>query len=120
MKQIPLLICLLTSLTTYAQVIVGTVNINEKPEIKVCEIIGEGKLFSSTVTISLEYGQERKEKNDAIVMDPATNKPRRFVSMTDAINFMENNGWSYRDALLIGGGNGSIYHFFFKRKEATE
>ncbi|GHB81444.1 hypothetical protein [Persicitalea jodogahamensis] len=101
-----------------AQVIMGDVNINDMPEVKICRLVATVKLFSSEVTAIIDYGQEIKQGGkSALLLDAATGKRREFKSLVDAINYMEANGWEFIDSFATTVSNQNLYHYHFRRKE---
>lgn len=118
MKKLVLTLFLLSPSNAFCQIIVGETNINELKNVRVCQMVGSTKLLSSDIEISIDYGQERGKNYDGYILDPSTNKKRKFNSMVEAINFMESNGWTFINALaLASGSNGNVYHFYFRKKE---
>ena len=85
-----------------------------------CELVGTGKLFSTKVTVAIDFGQERKLFSDNRYKDPETGKPYVFNSMIDALNFMGKNRWELVQAYIITEGSGSttqnVYHFLLKKQ----
>lgn len=98
-----------------AQVFVEGTNINELP-ITYCEIVGTAKLISKKVTVSIDYGQERKFFSNNQRVTDTTGKDVVFNSMMDAINFMYNNGWEFVTAYAITMNNSNVYHHLLKKK----
>jgi len=97
MKQIPLLICLLASFTTCAQLIVGDLNVNLLNEVKICEVIVKDKVMSKDIDVTFEYGQSRKAARYIIGLKK--NKNKEFETISEVLNYMENNGWSYVNSI---------------------
>ncbi|RPD41548.1 hypothetical protein [Chitinophaga barathri] len=108
MKKIIFFSLLLLSASTYAQ---------EKVE-KYCELIATAKMFSTKVTIEIDFGQEKKffEFKDARIKDDL-GKAKNFNSVVDALNYMGSLGWKFVDAYpLTEGGGSKVLHFFFKKE----
>lgn len=122
MKNLLLLACLFLSNLAYSQVIVEGVNINEKEDVKICQIVASGKFFSNKVTITIDYGQFVKwgSAKGTKVRD-ANGKMTTFNSVMGAVNYMENNGWQYLDAYTVSiptgmGGSQNVYHYTFAKR----
>lgn len=102
------------------QVIVEGININEVEDIRICELLATGKLFSRKVVITIDYGQNIifGAKGSRIMNEDG--KMRTFNSVMHAINFMEANGWEYIDALAITIGKTHVYHYYFRKRPKEE
>lgn len=117
-----LLLLLVCSNELRAQVVVEGVNINEIETVKLCQVVARGKLFSNKVTITIDYGQEIKwaSEQGTQVLDN-NGKRKKFNSVIDALNYMENNGWTYLDANVItinsGFGDQNVYHYYFRKNK---
>lgn len=105
-----------------AQVVVEGININELENVQLCQVVARGKLFSNKVTITIDYGQEIKwasEKGSQVLEKEGRRK--KFNSVIAALNYMENNGWSYLDANVIsidtGLGTQNVYHYYFRKNK---
>lgn len=105
-----------------AQVVVEGVNINNIENVQLCQVVARGKLFSNKVTITIDYGQEIKwaSEKGSQVLDKE-GKKKKFNSVIAALNYMENNGWTYLDANVIsmdtGLGIQNVYHYYFKKNK---
>lgn len=115
-------LCLFLSFQLFSQVIVEGVNINELENVTVCQIIATGRLFSSKITIDIDYGQKTKFGKKGSSVKGQNGKSRKFNSTIEAINYMESNGWIYIDALSITvdsglGGKQNVYHYYFRKSE---
>ncbi len=122
MKKLMLLITLsflFYSFQAEAQVIVNGVNINEIEEVKICRVVARSVGFSNKVTITIDYGQDIKWAN---VRGTRVTRPdgtiEVFNSLIGALNYMENNGWEYRDMnFMVSEREMNTYQYYFKRKE---
>ena len=110
MRQILFFPVLFISLSTNAQVDTSKVE-------QYCELVAQGRLFSSKVTIDINFGEERKFfGGDTRLKDELTGKVKKFNSVTDALNYMGLQGWSLVNAFPISEGSGpKVYHFYFKK-----
>lgn len=78
-----------------------------------CLIVGQAKLFSTDITVYIDYGQERDFWKRHKLEDEAGNA-RTFNSMVDALNFMSSKGWHFVDAYSITIGQQNVYHWLLK------
>lgn len=97
-----------------------TVNDIPLKDIKVdyIQIVGTSKMFSSKLTINLDFGQRDKLFNakDTQLRDE-DGKLLDFNSMIDALNFFSMNGYEFADAYAITISNKNVYHFLLKKKK---
>jgi hypothetical protein len=115
MKSILILALLFIPKFANAQVYVKGVNLNDKKEVRICEIlILENAVVNSNIYVSIDYGQERREFNDRLT--DASGEKLKFGSIVAAVNHMENNGWSMIDHSITQKGRGWIYRYYFRRK----
>ena len=73
----------------------------QNPKFVYCEIVGQVKLFSRKVTITVDFGEKLSAWADNRMKDEA-GKPLVFNSMIDALNFMGKRGWQFSQAYTIG------------------
>lgn len=83
-----------------------------------CQIVGTAKpfTFNTQLTISIDYGQERKFWKDERLRDE-NGKVQSFNSMIDALNYMGNQGWEFAQAYTVTMGNTNVYHYLLKREK---
>lgn len=115
-----LLLCVtfvIVSFTTKAQ------TVNDIPikdiDVEYIQIVGTSKLFSTKVTIQIDFGQNTKfisSGKETIVKDEA-GKAVEFNSMIDALNFMSVNGYDFVNAYVITVQNQNVYHYLLKKKK---
>ncbi len=79
------------------------------------EMIAAEKIFSTKVTITIDYGQEKSLWKDNRIK-AEDGRAATFNSVIDAMNYMNGLGWDFINAFPVSNGNGSVYHFFFKRR----
>ena len=83
-----------------------------------CELLGTPKFMSTKVTISVDFGQERKFFGDNRMVDENGNV-QVFNSMVDAMNYMGSLGWEFEQAYVVtvGGGAGAsnVYHWLLSK-----
>lgn len=81
-----------------------------------CEVVATGRLFSSKVTIDIDYGEERSIWKDNRLKDD-NGKLKKFNSVIDAINYLGKDGWKLVNAFPVSSGNGPmVYHYVFKKE----
>ena len=102
-----------------AQVIVDGVNINELEEVQVVQLVALGNLFSRKILITIDYGQFIKwGSNRGSVVTDRKGDIKKFNSNMDAINYLENNGWTLIDVNSTGNPNSTpVTSYFFRRQE---
>src|SRR5829696_7070497 len=72
-----------------------------------CELVSQGRLFSTKVTIDVNFGEERKLfAGDTRMRDEISGKVKKFNSLTDALNYMGLQGWSLINAFPLSTGSG--------------
>lgn len=100
---------------SFSQVMVGDVNINDR-KINVIEVLVEGRFQSESVTVSVDYGQGGKNKNQQII-NPTSSKEMKFNSSADLINYLENNSWKHYDTQIITKGSNVMFYYYFRKQE---
>jgi len=80
-----------------------------------CQIVGQGRLLSNRVDISIDYGQKAGIFTDKRLRDE-DGKVIVFNSMVDAMNFMGADGWEFVQAYVITTGNANVYHWLLKKR----
>lgn len=108
-KFLLLCLCLITYTFANAQ--------TEEEKFIYAEIVGTGKLFSSKVTVNIDYGQSTSfwnpNKNSRLLDE--NGKPITFNSMVDAMNFMGMDGWEFLQAYVVTVQNQNVYHWLLKK-----
>jgi hypothetical protein len=108
MKKLFFILLLFISLQSFAQ---DTSKVEQY-----CRLVATGKLFSTKVTIDVDFGEERRFWSDKRLRDETSGRLKKFNSITDALNYMGSQGWSLVNAFPQSVGNNSeIYHFYFKK-----
>jgi len=80
-----------------------------------CLVVGQSKVFSRKVTVTVDYGEKTGMFKDTRLRDEQTGKVAKFNSMVDALNYMSEKGWNFVNAYAITTGNQNVYHFLLKR-----
>jgi hypothetical protein len=79
-----------------------------------CLIVGTTQLFSTKVTITIDYGQERSFWDENRMTDE-NGDVIKFNSLVDALTFMNGLGWEFVSAYPMISGQGTCYHYLMKR-----
>ncbi len=121
MKKLKLLLVfsLLSFCTTFAQLIVDGVNVNEQAHVNVLRMSVAQKFMSGKVNIFINYGQSSKgiAKLGSVIRGE-DGKPRTFDSAIAAWNYIESKGWEYLDSYYESFGSGTgVHHYHFRRKK---
>lgn len=81
-----------------------------------CELLGQSKIFSSKITVTIDFGQNQWQNNKLV---NENGKALSFNSMIDAMNFMGKLGWEFEHAYVVTVGNGSsaqnVYHWLLSK-----
>lgn len=77
-----------------------------------CELVGTGKLFSTKVTVTVDFGQENKGNQHLV---DKNGKSINFNSMVDAMNYMGQLGWKFEQAYVVTSGQQNIYHWLLSK-----
>jgi hypothetical protein len=118
MKKI-ILSCLLvlTSITLKAQ------TVNDTPikdiDVDYVLIVGTAQLFSTKVTVQIDFGQRTKffSFGKEMIIKDEEGKPLDFNSMIDALNFMSKNGFEFVNSYIVIVNNQNVYNYLLKNKK---
>lgn len=115
MKKLLISIALLISIKSYSLTLQDSSKVKRTEEY--AELIATQKLFSTKVTITVDYGEVKNLWKDNRVKDD-NGKVTSFNTVVDAMNYMNSLGWEFVNAFPVstGSGGGMVYHFYFKRK----
>jgi len=125
MKLIPVLLLTLFTLSrTFAQVVVGTVDINKEDQIGTVEVLVTERFSSKSVNVYVDYGQRtnfraeniESKTSDYIIVDPETKKEKVFASTAALLNFMEANHWEHYNSLAVREGGSPAFYYYFRKK----
>ena len=113
-KLIALSLCIFSfSGSVFSQsVFVNETDIN-KLDIKYCELRVGQPLNPTKVKIFVDYGQSFSIKRQNI-MTP-DKKVVKFNSPMHALNFMDQNGWSYVEQVAVQTGETTTYKYLMKK-----
>lgn len=88
-------------------------------DVEYVQIVGTSKLFSTKLTIQIDFGQRTKffsSGKETIVKDEE-GKAVDFNSMIDALNFMSRNGFEFVNAYAITISNQNVYHYLLRNRK---
>lgn len=96
-----LFVTLFVSLPSFAQVLVGAVDINQADSVEVIEVLIDRRTLGKGVDVYVDYGQQDNitatslgYKNHALrIMDVDTKMRKVFISTAAVLNFFEKNNW---------------------------
>ena len=112
-KLISLSLCIFSfSGSVFSQVFVNETDIN-KLDIKYCELRVGQPLNPTKVKIFVDYGQAFSIKRQNI-MTP-DKKVVKFNSPMHALNFMDQNGWSYEEQVAVQTGETTTYKYLMRK-----
>jgi len=80
------------------------------------ELMGESRFMSNNVTISVDYGQERKYFKNQIIKDEIGHVVI-FNGMIAGMNFFTKYGYEFKQAYVVTVGNQNVYHWLLERKK---
>lgn len=82
-----------------------------------CELVGQMKILTGKVSVSVDFGQQSYFKDNRLVDDKG--EVMTFNSMVDAMNYMATLGWEFEQAYVvtIGSGTGAsnVYHWLLSK-----
>jgi len=107
-------------LLAFAMVCLCMVAKAQESEYVYCQIVGTGKMFSTKVSVQIDFGQATsfwKGGAEKVLRDE-TGKRVDFNSMVDALNFMGAKGWEFVQAYAITVNQQNVYHFLMKMSKA--
>ena len=116
MKKILLLAALFISVNVMAQ--------NDTTETMIeqyARLEATARLFSTKVTIAIDFGDERSLWSDNRLRDAETGKLTKFNTIVDALNYMGEQGWTLVNAFPVNANtpnSSPVYHYYFKKKYA--
>lgn len=106
---------LAVSSTAFSQLNVDGVEIGSL-DIKFVEIVAAAKFMSQKVTVQVDYGQKYK-MGQLQKIKGIDGKNKVFMSVVDALNYMDKNGWDFVTNYVVTEQNQNVYHYLFKKKE---
>lgn len=114
----------LLSSFSYAQVVVGDVDINAADSVNVIEVFIDRRMSRKSVDVYVDFGQKDNSNALTIVGNsdnlmitlPGTKKKMVFKSTAAVINFLENNNWEHYNNLSVDTGNFAGFYYYFRKK----
>lgn len=97
----------------------GNANVQDEYQTVFCQIVATQKLFSTKVSIAVDYGESRKFFQDNRLRDE-TGKVQTFNSVVDALNYMGTDGWSLAQAYVVTISNQNVYHYLMTKMIKNE
>lgn len=87
-------------------------------DVRYIQIVGTSKLFSSKVSIQIDFGQSTKFFSSGKDTQIKNNKGKKvkFNSMIDALNFMSKHGYKFTQAYAFAVGNQNVYHYLMEKE----
>jgi hypothetical protein len=79
-----------------------------------CQIIARPRLFSSRVTIDMDFGGEKRFWKDTRLKSKQ-GQIKKFNTIVDAMNFMTKEGWTFVNAYPVKTYGLEIFHLAFKK-----
>ena len=116
MKKVSLLVMvvlMLFSTLSFSQS-VNDVNVKDFNS-EFIELVGTSKFMSNKVTISVDYGQERKFFKSQVIKDN-NGIIVVFYGMIDAMNFFSKYGYDFKQAYTVSMGNNLVYHWLLEKR----
>jgi hypothetical protein len=83
-----------------------------------CMVVATSNLLGTKVSISVDKGQEVKLFRNTGAVKDDEGKLKKFNTVVDALNYMNEDGWEFVDAYSVTVGQQNVYHYMMKR--ATE
>jgi hypothetical protein len=81
-------------------------------------VVATSNLLGTKVSISVDKGQEVKLFRNTGAVKDDEGKLKKFNTVVDALNYMNEDGWEFVDAYSVTVGQQNVYHYMMKR--ATE
>ena len=108
MKNIIIIALIFSSFQSFAQKDTSKVE-------QYAEIVATPRMFSTKVTIDIDYGEERSIWRDNRLKED-NGKLKKFNTTIDALNYMGKDGWTLVNAFpVMSGTNSQVYHYVFKK-----
>jgi hypothetical protein len=87
-------------------------------DVQYVQIVGISQVFGNKLQIQIDFGQNDKlfSGKDTQLLDKE-GKALKFNSMIDALNFMNDNGYSFTFAYAVTVGNYNAYYYLLKKNK---
>jgi len=80
-----------------------------------CMVMATSNLLGTKVTISVDKGQEVKLFRNTGAVKDDEGRLKKFNTVVDALNYMNEDGWIFVDAYTVTVGQQNVYHYMMKR-----
>lgn len=80
-----------------------------------CMVVATSNLLGTKVSISVDKGQEVKLFRNTGAVKDDEGKLKKFNTVVDALNYMNEDGWEFVDAYSVAVGQQNVYHYMMKR-----
>jgi hypothetical protein len=80
-----------------------------------CMVLATSNLLGTKVTITVDKGQEIKLFRNTGAVKDDEGKLKKFNTVIDALNYMNEDGWVFVDAYTVTIGQQNVYHYMMKR-----
>ena len=85
-----------------------------------CQVEGFQGALMKRVKIEIDYGQGLSIWKNEAERDEVTGKVRKFESMIDVLNYMNEKVWTYVSSSAYADANGNKYYFYLLEKKVNE
>lgn len=125
LKIFGILTLMVLSFSTYGQVFVGNVDINQADSVSVIEVFVDRSGWKD-VSVFVDYGQKDNsvyndlaaKRSDLRIVDPFTKYRIAFKSTAAVLNFLDQRGWDQMDSgISVRQGSISGTVFYFRKRK---
>lgn len=112
MKKIMFLLLMFISVNAMAQ----------EPYKVFCELLGSGKMMSTKLTITIDFGQKTSfwTGNAKQYLVDEDGERLEFNSVVDGINYMGKRGWDFEQAYTVTLSNQNVYHWLLSKEVTSD
>lgn len=101
-----------------ASISVSAQNLVEGKHVTYVELLGYESMLSTKVKVMVDMGQNQNKTN--YKLRDENDKPIKFNSMVDALNYMTKRGWEYVNSFPVTHSNQNVYHYLLKKYIAKD
>lgn len=80
-----------------------------------CMVLATTNMLGTKVTITVDKGQEVKFFRNTGAVKDDEGRLKKFNTVVDALNYMNEDGWVFVDAYTVTIGQQNVYHYMMKR-----
>lgn len=94
---------------------------SQKPYKAFCELLGTGKIMSTKVSFTVDFGQKTSIYNtykQKLVNEKG--KSIEFNSMVDAMNYMAKSGWKFEQAYYVTMSGQNVIHWLLSKEVMSD